>query len=70
MKKSENSHKFSGFSLLFVEFTENFVHYKKKKEMLMNDFRLKNFNYMVLKRGDEKHFSFLFRKALRTVVYI
>lgn len=43
LKKSENSHKFSGFSLfslLFVEFIENFVHYKKKKEMLMNDFRI------------------------------
>ena len=36
----------------------------------MNDFRSKNFNYLVLKRGDEKHFSFLFRKALHTVVYI
>lgn len=36
----------------------------------MNGFRSKNFNYLVLKRGNEKHFSFLFRKALRTVVYI
>ena len=42
---------------------------RKKKEMLMNDFRSKNFNYLVFKRGDENHFSFLFRKVLRIVLY-
>ena len=31
-----------------------------------DDFHLKNFNYLAFKRGDEKHFSFLFWKALRT----
>ena len=35
----------------------------------MNDFRSKNFNYLVFKRGDENHFSFLFRKVLRIVLY-
>ena len=37
------------------------------------DFRLKNFNYFVFKRGDEKHFSFFdwfLGKVLHIVLYI